>query len=354
VDTGSSNTAIPVVGCATCNSTGFDPSQSSTYNTMSCSSAECQQCTPANSTCDDCSLFFGPSYCGYNNPSACGFGVTYGGGGTAISGYYGYDTVCLGSMCTKVTLSLIDQEYPAYSLTSALSTGILGLASEFNACNPTCVPPILDSLVGAGLTSNVFGVCLNPSSGGQLDVGQIDSTRYFGSLTYAPMTFDRWYNIEILDIQVGGFSIGLPPFMYTTTNDVIGSFVDTGTSVVLMSPSSFEYFQSTFISHFSSLPGISASGFFGSVPCQRASNIDVTMYPNVTFVVQSEDTSAPLHLAVPASSYLIRSGPVYCFGIGAVPSVGVVLGDVFMENFYTVFDRVNMRVGFAPVNHANC
>lgn len=41
-------------------------------------------------------------------------------------------------------------------------------------------------------------------------------------------------------------------------------------------------------------------------------------------------------------------------GIGGIPSVGVVLGDVFMENYYIVHDRVNQQVGFAPVNQANC
>lgn len=42
----------------------------------------------------------------------------------------------------------------------------------------------------------------------------------------------------------------------------------------------------------------------------------------------------------------------YPTGIGPAVGVGLVLGDVFMENFYTVFDRGNSRLGFAPI--ASC
>jgi len=358
IDTGSANTAIPVLGCPTCGSNisnYFDPSASSTFKSMTCSSAACQTCTPTSSSCTDCSDFFGNSYCSSSSPQNCGFGITYGGGGTALQGYYGYDQACFGSLCTNVTLSLIENEYPPSNMDTGESTGILGLASEFNACNPTCVPPILDEYVGAGLTTNLFSICLNPSSGGVLDIGSINSARYTGSLQYAPMTLDRWYNIALLDIQIGGFSIGIPPFIYATTNDVIGTFVDSGTSVILMNSVSFESFSDTFIQHFSSLPGVSRDGFFGSPACILKSKIgQISSYPNVTFVVQSHDASSPISLPVPPSSYLIPSDGLYCLGIGGIPSVGVVLGDVFMENYYVVHDRVNQQVGFAPVNAQNC
>jgi len=257
-------------------------------------------------------------------------------------------------MCTNVTLSLIENEYPAGNMDTGSSTGILGLASEFNACNPTCVPPILDEYVNAGLTSNLFSVCLTPSSGGVLDIGSINSARYSGDIQYAPMTLDRWYNIALLDIQIGGHSIGIPPFIYSTTNDVIGTFVDSGTSIILMNTVSFESFTNTFITNFSKLPGVSRNGFFGATPCVPKVEIGtISAYPNVTFVIQSQ-SGQNISLPVPPSSYLIAQSAFYCLGIGGIPSVGVVLGDVFMENYYVVHDRVNQRVGFAPVNSANC
>jgi len=356
VDTGSSNTALPATGCSTCGTGNvYDTNKSDTFQTLPCDSSACTQCYPTGTTssCTDCDLFFGDTFCGAVNTTACGFGVTYGGGSSSIYGYYGLDNVCLGNMCAQVTLSLIESEYPSGSLQTDQSTGILGLASEYNACNPTCVPPILDYYVDAGLTSNYFGVCLTGSDGGVLDVGYINSTRFSGSLQYVPITLDRWYNVELLDIQIGPHSIGLPPFLYTTTNDVIGTFIDTGTSVILMNPVSFQFFTNTFTQFYANLPGISPnSGFFGSVPCLLAREVNVLSYPDVTFVFKGANGNVAL--PVPASSYLVPSGNLYCLGIGGIPSVGVVLGDVFMENYYIVFDRSNSRLGFAPVITANC
>ena len=251
---------------------------------------------------------------------------------------------------------MIEAEIPAGNMNTGASTGILGLASEFNACNPTCVPPIFDEFVDANLVQNLFSMCLTPSNGGMLDLGTIDSSRYTGSIQYAPMTFDRWYNIEILDIMVGSYSLGLPPFVYGTTNDVIGSFVDSGTSVVLMNTMAFSAFEDTFMKHYGTLPG-AKSLFEGSCVTERTIGDSINKYPNVTFVVASHDETAPLYLPVPPTSYLV--GPVsvanlYCMGISAIPSVGVVLGDVFMENYYIVHDRANLQVGFAPVVAGNC
>ena len=357
IDTGSANTAFPIVSCTSCgtNTKAFDPSKSSTFKAMGCSSSACHQCVPSTSSCTECDDLFGDSFCSPATPSNCGFGVTYGGGGTAIAGYYGYDKACFGSMCANVTLSLIESQYPPDNLHTGSSTGILGLASEFNACNPTCVPPILDEFVSEGQTSNLFSICLTPSNGGVLDFGSIVKDRFSGSIQYVPMSFDRWYNLPLLDIQVGGHSLGLPPFMYTTTNDVIGTFVDSGTSVVLMNPVAFSAFTETFIKFYGNLPGISTKGFFGSAPCvaQRSVKPQLDSFPDVTFVMGTA-TGSPLSLPVPASSYLIPSTGVYCFGFGGIPSVGVVLGDVFMENYYIVHDRVNQQVGFAPVIPQNC
>jgi hypothetical protein len=270
-------------------------------------------------------------------------------------GYYGYDKACFGSMCANVTLSLIESQYPPDNLNTGSSTGILGLASEFNACNPTCVPPILDEFVSEGQTSNLFSICLTPSNGGVLDFGSIVKSRFSGSIQYVPMSFDRWYNLPLLDIQVGGHSLGLPPFMYTTTNDVIGTFVDSGTSVVLMNAAAFTSFTETFIKFYGNLPGVSSQGLFGSSSCVSKRTIDpqIQNFPNVTFVMDTA-SGTPLSLPVPPSSYLVPTSGVYCLGFASVPGVGVVLGDIFMENYYIVHDRANHQVGFAPVITKNC
>ena len=41
-------------------------------------------------------------------------------------------------------------------------------------------------------------------------------------------------------------------------------------------------------------------------------------------------------------------------GIQGTTGVGVVLGDVFMMDYYVVFDKQNHRLGFAPVVASEC
>ena len=157
-------------------------------------------------------------------------------------------------------------------------------------------------------------MCITGANGGILDIGIINSTRYTGSLTYIPMSFDRWYNVELIDIQIGGHSIGLPPFLFTTTNDVIGTFVDSGTSLILMNPVSYEYFSNTFIQYYGSLPGVSKSGFFSSSTCVPKGTItNVGSYPTLTFVFQGYNNQK-ISLPVPPASYLIPYELFYCFG----------------------------------------
>ena len=54
-------------------------------------------------------------------------------------------------------------------------------------------------------------------------------------------------------------------------------------------------------------------------------------------------------LTVPPTSYLGLQAGQYCFGIDVAVGVGMILGDVVMENYYVVFDKTNSRLGFAPV-----
>jgi len=166
--------------------------------------------------------------------------------------------------------------------------------------------------------------------------------------SWIPISTNRWYNFHLLDIQVGSHSLGLPSFVYWTTNDVIGTFIDSGTSVILTGPMIFTQLTAVFQQYYGNLFGISGQNNFFTGQCYLHNQVNSTIYPNVSFVAQ--DTSGKnVTLTVPPSAYIMEASGMACLGIGASAGLGVVLGDVFLENFYTVYDRQNLQIGFAPL-----
>ncbi len=79
----------------------------------------------------------------------------------------------------------------------------------------------------------------------------------------------------------------------------------------------------------------------------------VAAYPALTFQLSFGNGSA-LELSVPPQAYLPTLEGRRCLGVAPFSQRMFILGDVFMQNFYTVFDHDAPRVGFAPVNASNC
>jgi hypothetical protein len=163
------------------------------------------------------------------------------------------------------------------------------------------------------------------------------------------VTQKRWWNIHVLDIKVGGKSINVPEYFYWTTNDVIGGFVDSGTSVFLVAPVVYSEIQRVFQENYSGLPGVAHVLFSGGCVPAAEMGDKVKLFPNVTVSLPDENTGAAFSLGMPPESYLLFANDAYCLGIVGNPGTGIILGDVFMENYYIVFDKQKNRLGFAPL-----
>jgi len=300
---------------------------------------------------------FGQPYCSASMPSLCGNGISYGGGSSFLTGPLYTDVVSLpGGLTVKgASITAMDYQVPSNSLTGAPFDGIIGFAYDMNACNPTCVPSIWSSLVSQTKMDDIFGMCLNASSGGVVDLGFADAAKYFGNLQWVPVVQERWYNMALLDVMVGGVSIGLPPVVYQYLNDQIGSFIDSGTSVILFGPAIFAAFQSLWQSTYCSLPGVCGNShpliFDGDCLTEEQMGNSLSSFPTVNFIFDGQNEEQ-VSVSVAPNAYFMHSNQQYCFGFSTVVGISAVLGDVFLESQYVVHDRANSRVGFAPVN--NC
>jgi hypothetical protein len=81
---------------------------------------------------------------------------------------------------------------------------------------------------------------------------------------------------------------------------------------------------------------------------KTAAEIDAAL-PKLEVTLTDLDGN-PFTLSAPAtSSYLRGFGEYYCSFVGSLDDApAIILGDAFLDNFISVFDPVNSKIGFAP------
>ncbi|XP_051891097.1 gastricsin-like [Pristis pectinata] len=296
-DTGSSNLWIASIYCdsPTCrNHNRYNPQQSSTFST--------------------------------NKQT---FEIFYGSG--SLTGFFGYDTVNVAG------ISIPNQEFglsvtePGTAFYYSKFDGILGLS--YPALSAGGATPVFDGMMNDHLVSQpIFSVYLgsvpNSPNGGEVTFGGIDSSKYTGQIVWVSVLQELYWLIPMQGVLLNGQS--------TFCSQGCQAMVDTGTSY-LTAPSQeltelLQYIGAT-------------ENEYGEfvVNCN-----DVANMPSLTFIINGAE------LTIPASAY-IRTSYDYCFAaleatyLSAPTDDGPfwILGDVFLREFYSIYDRGNNRMGFA-------
>jgi len=211
-----------------------------------------------------------------------------------------------------------------------------------------------DSLVATQQLANIFAMCLAPQ-GGIITMGGIDRRLYQGTIQWTPIKAKLWYVISITDVAVEGVSLGLPSSMYNVIGG--GTILDSGTNTLVVNSEAYDIMFARFVDRcaFVDLPGVcdvlSNLTIFHPGTCFPLTQYDIDSYPTVSVTLQG---TGPLSLT--GRDYLLkhpeRHGQ-YCLGIQPSGDGGfTILGNVFQNPFYTIFDRANMRLGFA--SSRNC
>ncbi|KAI0090411.1 acid protease [Irpex rosettiformis] len=254
------------------------------------------------------------------------FSLAYGGGDTVQGAQY-LDTVGIaGLTASSQTLGAASEYSEGFSADYFPPDGLLGMAyqsiSDYNA------PPLFQTLVAQKQVSqSVFAFKLS-QSGSTLTLGGADSSKYTGSITYAPVTTKGYWQVTLDAVSVNGNSAVGP----------LQSVIDTGTTLIIGDASHVKAFYSK-ISGSKDASSTVGPGYY-TFPCSSTPQV------SFTFAGQAFKIDPKLF-----NLGRVSLGSNQCVG-GVVGSQSLpfwVVGDTFLQNVYSVYDLSQNRVGFAAL-----
>ncbi|XP_054837019.1 pepsin B-like [Eublepharis macularius] len=296
MDTGSSNLWVPSVYCNTkaCdNHHKFDPSQSSTYS---------------------------------NNGQT--YTLSYGSGSLMVM--LGYDTVKVQNIIVQNQEFGLSESEPTSPFYYASFDGILGMAYPAMSVGGNTV--MQQMLKQGQLSEPIFSFYFSrqPTAqyGGELILGGVDTQLFSGQITWAPVTREVYWQIGIEEFAIGNQATGW-------CSQGCQAIVDTGTFLLAV--------PQQYMGNF--LQAVGAQQYNGEyvVNCNNVQSM-----PTITFVINGSQ------FPLPPSAYVANNNGYCSVQIEAtyLPSpTGQplwILGDVFLKEYYSVYDMANNRVGFAP------
>ncbi|KGL85319.1 Pepsin A, partial [Tinamus guttatus] len=295
-DTGSSNLWVPSVYCyseACTNHDRFNPEDSSTFV----------------ATDDTVSIQYGTG---------------------SMTGILGYDTVEVGSITVSNQIFGLSETEPGDFFYYTPFDGILGLA--FPSISSSGATPVFDNMMSQDLVSeDLFSVYLSndDESGSFVMFGGVDSSYTTGGITWIPLSAETYWQITMDGVTMSGETIACASSCQ--------AIIDTGTSL-LAAPS-------TAVANIQDALGADSNG---EISCSSISSL-----PDVVFNLNGYS------FPVPASSYILEAPCSYLQSDGvcslAFEAMDVstesgdlwILGDVFIHEYYVIFDRANNMVGLS-------
>mmetsp|Transcript_27584 Transcript_27584/g.50210 ORF Transcript_27584/g.50210 Transcript_27584/m.50210 type:complete len:417 (+) Transcript_27584:109-1359(+) len=254
------------------------------------------------------------------------FKIQYGSG--SVKGFFSRDEITLAK-----DIVVKDQKFAEVANAGGLGVGyvmgqfdgILGLGFEklsLGGAN-TVFKNAIDQKV---VSQPVFSFALGDNKDGELTLGGYDDSKFKGEITWVNLSEANYWRINIENISVGSVSSG-------ATNGI----VDSGTSLITG--------PSAKIAHIAHSVGAKRD-FMGQYhfPCSKVGDV-----PDLEFTIDGKAWT------VPGEDLVIQAGGTCLFALMAMdmppPAPQWILGDVFMRQYYTIFDYGNERVGFAETNY---
>ncbi|XP_017050027.1 aspartic proteinase [Drosophila ficusphila] len=304
IDTGSANLWVlsskcpdSVKSCA--NHTKYDSSASTTYKAINTSFS-----------------------IAYGSDSKAGF--------IALSGFQSQDTVNIAGYTIKNQIFAEITDAPDAAFLKSDFVGILGLG--FSSIAIDGITPPFYNLVAQNLIKKaVFSIYLNRNgsnaiNGGELILGGTDSSLYSGCLTYVPVSTPGYWQFTMESAKLGDFEFC----------EDCETILDVGTSLIVVPEQNL-----TIINEMLGVLNPNASTTVFLVNCSRISE-----FPDIVFTIARKD------FRMKPTEYVLRYGDTCVSGFtGLKGNSLLILGEIFLGAYYTVYDIVHKLIGIAPAVH---
>uniref|UniRef100_G3X7I3 Peptidase A1 domain-containing protein n=1 Tax=Bos taurus TaxID=9913 RepID=G3X7I3_BOVIN len=236
--------------------------------------------------------------------------IFYGSG--TIQGFLGSDTVRIGNLVSlKQSFGLSQEEY---GFDGAPFDGVLGLAFP-------CI-----STKGA-FSEPVFAFYLSKykPEGSVVMFGGVDHRYYKGELNWIPVSQPRHWLISMNHISMNGNIVAC--------SHGCQAFVDTGTSLI--------YGPTDLVTNINKLMNARLENSEYAVLCDAVKTL-----PPVIFNINGIDYPLPPQAYITKDKNSCIS--IFQGGLENLSPDNWLLGDVFLRQYFSVFDRKNERIGLAP------
>lgn len=257
--------------------------------------------------------------------------VTFGTG--QVSGEINQDSLTLGDIVVSKQKfgEILNETGDVFELNKF--SGIMGLG--YPAMAAYNIIPVFDSVIKNNeLTKNImaFYYSVNEDSQGEISFGVVNKDRYVGDLKYYPVIEKYYWTIQLDDIRYAGKSLGLcDPKLKCK------AILDSGTTLLTG-------------------PAKDLQKLLKVIPIENncdkfdlAKNIDLVFNGDI-YTLTPEEYINKIPNKKPSREYTC-SPMAMPMDVPDPHGPAWILGDVFMQKFYTVFDRDSDTIGFALAKH---